>query len=141
MVCGLPVLADAIVEYHRVERARKDAAAAAAGIRDVPLLPRALHLLERIAGTCRQAVRTAKKLEEPTSSDASAAPNSSLAETRELAITTAQRAGAAAIEACELIQELAKTTTSRPLGEITKEAMRTLDSAIDATLKSLNEGG
>ena len=35
------------------------------------MLPRAVHLLERIASTCRQAVHTAKKLEEPIGSDAS----------------------------------------------------------------------
>ncbi len=136
----VPVLADAIVEYHRVERARKDAAAAALGIDDVPALPRALRLLERIASTCRQAVRTAKKLEDPSMPGAGTVPSAALAAARELAITTAQRAGAAAVEASELIQELARHTTHRPVGEITREAMRNLDAAIDETLKSVNEG-
>ena len=136
----LPVLADAIVEYHRVERARKEAAAAALGVDDVPVLPRALRLLERIASTYRQAVRTAKKLEDPATSDPGAVPTVALAKARELAITTALRAGAAAVEACELIQELARNTTHRPVGEITREAMRNLDAAIDVTLKSSSEG-
>jgi len=136
----LPVLADAIVEYHRVERARKEAAAAALGVDDVPVLPRALRLLERIASTCRQAVRTAKTLEDPSMSGAVTVPSAALAAARDLAITTAQRAGTAAIEACELIQELARNTTHRPVGEITREAMRNLDAAIDGTLKSSSEG-
>src|SRR5690348_17312936 len=104
----VPVLADAIVEYHRVERARKKAAAAALGVDNVPVLPRALHLLERIASTCRQAVRTARTLEDPSMSGAATLPRGPLATARELAITPAQRAGAAAVEACELIQELAR---------------------------------
>ena len=136
----LPVLADAVVEYHRVERARREAAAAARGIDDVPCLPRAIELLERIAGTCRQAVRTAKKLEEPSISDGTLVTSTALSEARELAVTTAQRAGAAAADACALIQELARTTTHRPVGEITREAMRHLEAAIDETLKALNEG-
>ncbi len=140
MSCPVPVLADAILEYHRVERARKEAAAAAFGIDDVPVLPRALRLLERIAGTCRQAVRTAKKLEHPAMSDPAALPSAGLAKARELAITTAQRAIAAAVEACELIQELARNTTHRPIGEITREAMRNLEFAMDETLNSLSEG-
>ncbi len=136
----VPVLADAIVEYHRVERARVEAAAAARGIDDVPCLPRAVQLLERIAATCRQAVRTAKKLEEFSITDGGLMPDAALREGRELAVTTAQRAGAAAADACALIQELARTTTHRPVGEITREAMRHLDAAIDQTLKTLNEG-
>jgi len=140
MSCPVPVLADAILEYHRVERARKEASAAAFGIDDVPVVPRALRLLERIASTCRQAVRTAKKLEDPATSDPGAVPTVALAKARELAITTALRAGAAAVEACELIQELARNTTHRPVGEITREAMRNLDAAIDDSLKTLNEG-
>ena len=67
-------------------------------------------------------------------------PGAALAVARGLAITTAQRAGAAAVEACELIQDLARNTTHRPVGEITREAMRNLDAAIDDSLKSLNEG-
>src|SRR6266851_9485334 len=140
MSCPVPVLADAIVEYHRVERARKKAAAAALGVADVPVLPRALQLLERIASTCRQAVRTAKTLEDPSMSGAGTLRGAPLATARELAITTAQRAGAAAVEACELIQELARHTTHRPVGEMTREAMRNLDAAIDDSLKTLNEG-
>jgi len=136
----VPVLADAIVEYHRVERARKEAAVAALGIDDVPILPRALQLLERIASTCRQAVRTAKKLEDPSMSGTGTVPGAPLAAARALAITTAQRAGAAALEACELIQDLARNTTHRPVGEITREAMRNLDAAIAHSLKSLHEG-
>src|SRR5207245_7505467 len=101
----LPVLADAIVEYHRVERARKEAAAAALGVDEVPVVTRALRLLERIASTCRQAVRTAKALEDPSMSSAGTAPGAALTAARDLAIMTAQRAGDAAIEACELIQE------------------------------------
>ena len=61
-----------------------------------------------------------------------------LAKARELAITTALRAGAAAVEASELIQELARNTTHRQVGEITREAMRDLDTAIDDSLKTLN---
>jgi hypothetical protein len=140
MSCTVPVLADAIVEYHRVERARKEAAAAALGIDDVPVLPRALQLLERIASTCRQAVRTAKTLEDPSMSGAGVVPGVPLAAARELAITTAQRAGAAAVEACELIQDLARNTTHRRVGEITREAMRNLDGAIAHSLKGLHEG-
>src|SRR5205823_4773148 len=135
MSCPVPVLADAIVEYHRIERARKKAAAAAFGVDNVPVLPRALQLLERIASTCRQAVRTAKTLEDPSMSSAGTLRGDPLATARELAITTAQRAGAAAVEACELIQELARHTTHRPVGEITHEALRTLEAAIDETLK------
>ncbi|TMA99920.1 MAG: hypothetical protein E6J64_21180 [Deltaproteobacteria bacterium] len=67
-------------------------------------------------------------------------PGVALAAARGLAITTAQRVGAAAVEACELIQDLARNTTHRPVGEITREAMRNLDAAIDDSLKSLNEG-
>ena len=128
----VPSLAEAILEYHRVERARKEAAAAAFGIHDVPVLPRALQLLDYIAGTCRQAVRTAKTLEDPISG---AVPGAALATARELAITTAQRASAAAVDACELIQELARNTSHRPVGEITREAMRNLDAAIGESLK------
>ena len=140
MSCTVPVLADAIVEYHRVERARKEAAAAAFEIHDVPVLSRALQLLDHIAGTCRQAVRTAKTLEDPSILGAGAVPGAALATARELAITTAQRASAAAVEACELIQELARNTSHRPVGEITREAMRNLDDAIGETLKRSNEG-
>ena len=139
MSCPVPVLADAILEYHRVERARKEAAAAAFGIDDVPVLPRALRLVEQITGTCRQAVRTAKQLEDPATSDPGTVSSAALAKARELAITTAQRAGTAAIEACELIQELARNTTHRPVGEITRDAMRNLDVVIGETLKSLSE--
>ena len=140
MSCPVPVLADAIVEYHRIERARKKAAAAALRVDEVPVLPRALQLLERIASTCRQAVRTAKTLEDPSMSGAGALRGGPLATARELAITTAQRAGAAAVEACELIQELARHTTHRPVGEITHEALRTLEAAIDETLKGSSKG-
>jgi len=140
MSCPVPVLADAIVEYHRIERARKTAAAAALAVDDIPVLPRALQLLERIASTCRQAVRTAKKLEDPSMSGASTVRGAPLATARELAITTAQRAGAAAVEACELIQELARYTTHRPVGEITHEALLKLDAAIDETLKGSSKG-
>ena len=140
MSCPVPVLADAIIEYHRVERARKKAAAAALGVDNVPVLPRALELLERIASACRQAVRTAKTLEDPLMSGAGTLRGGPLATARELAITTAQRAGAAAVEACELIQELARHTTHRPVGEVTHEALLNLDAAIDDSLKSLNEG-
>ncbi len=136
----LPVLADAIVEYHRVERARAEAAAAARGIDDVPCLPRAVQLLERIAATCRQAVRTAKKLEELSITGGGLLPDAALYEARDLAVTTAQRAGAAAADAFALIQELARRTTHRPVGEITREAMRHLDASIDETLKTLNRG-
>ena len=59
---------------------------------------------------------------------------------RRMLSSPAQRASAAAIEACELIQELARNTTHRPVGEITREAMRNLDAAIDGTLKSSSEG-
>ena len=137
----VPSLAEAILEYHRVERARKEAAAAAFGIHDVPVLPRALQLLDQIAGACRQAVRTAKTLEDPSMSGASSLRGGPLATARELAITTAQRAGAAAVEACELIQELARHTTHRPVGEVTHEALLNLDAAIDETLKRSSEGG
>lgn len=140
MSCPVPVLADAIVEYHRIERARKKAAAAALGVDNVPVLPRALQLLERIASTCRQAVRTAKTLEDPSMSGAGTLRGDPLATARELAITTAQRAGAAAVEACELIQELARHTTHRPVGEITHEALRALEAAIDETLKGSSKG-
>jgi len=136
----VPSLAEAILEYHRVEGARKEAAAAAFGIHDVPVLPRALQLLDYIAGTCRQAVRTAKTLEDPSISGAGAVPGAALATARELAITTAQRASAAAVDACELIQELARNTSHRPVGEITREAMRNLDAVIGETLKRSNEG-
>ena len=136
----VPVLADAIVEYHRVERARKEAAAAAFGIVDVPVLPRALQLLERISSTCRQAVRTAKKLEDPSSSDPDAESTVEFAKARALAITTAQRASAAAVEACELIQELARYTTHRPVGEFTRESLRNLDATVGESLKSFNQG-
>ena len=78
----VPSLAEAILEYHRVERARKEAAAAAFGIHDVPVLPRALQLLDHIAGTCRQAVRTAKTLEDLSISAAGAVPSFALATTR-----------------------------------------------------------
>ena len=140
MSCPVPVLADAIVEYHRVERARKKASAAALGVDNIPVLPRALQLLERIASTCRQAVRTAKTLEDPSMSGAGTLRGDPLATARALAITTAQRAGAAAVEACELIQELARHTTHRPVGEITHEALSKLDAAIDETLKGSSEG-
>ena len=140
MSCPVPVLADAIVEYHRVERARRKASAVALGVENIPVLPRALQLLERIASTCRQAVRTAKTLEDPSMSGAGTLRSGPLATARELAITTAQRAGAAAVEACELIQELAKHTTHRPVGEITHEALSKLDAAIDETLKGSSKG-
>src|SRR5438874_10849984 len=107
MSLAVPVLADAILEYHSVEKARKDAAAAALGI-DVPVLPRALQLLDRIASTCRQAVRTAKTLEDPSISGAGTTAGTAVGAARELAITTAQRASAAAIDACDLSQELAR---------------------------------
>ena len=136
----VPSLAEAILEYHRVERARKEAADAAFGIVDVPVLPRAVQLLERIASTCRQAVRTAKKLEDPPTSDPDAASTAEFVKARALAITTAQRAGAAAVEACELIRELARYTTHRPMGEITHESLRNLDAVIGDTVKSFNDG-
>src|SRR5205823_10065791 len=102
---------------------------------------RALELLDHIASTCRQAVRTAKMLENPFTCGADGPQNAALASARELAITTAQRASAAAVEACELIQELARKTTHRPVGEITREAMRNIDAAIGDTLKRSNGGG
>jgi hypothetical protein len=136
----VPSLAEAILEYHRVERARKEAAAAASGIHDVPVLPRALQLIDHIVGTCRQSVRTAKTLEDPSISDAGAVPDAALAAARELAIATAQRASAAAVDACELIREPARNTSRRPVGEITRDAMRNLDAAIGETLKRSNEG-
>jgi hypothetical protein len=139
MSLAVPVLADAILEYHRVEKARKEAAAAALGI-DVPLLPRAFQLLDRIASTCRLAVRTAKALEDPSISAAGTTPGSAVGAARELAITTAQRASAVAVDACELIQELARNTSHRPVGEITREALRNLDAAIGESLKRSSEG-
>src|SRR2546421_12928580 len=110
MRAQFPVLAAAIVEYHRVDRVRKEAAAAVLGIADVPVLPRALRVLDRIASTCRQAVRTAKKLEDPSMLRSTTVPDAALAAARILAIVTAQRAGAAAVETYELIQELARHT-------------------------------
>ena len=139
MSSAVPVLAEAILEYHRVETARKEAAAAALGI-DVPVLPRAVELLDRIASTCRQAVRTAKTLEDPSMAGAQVAQSAALTSARDLAIATAQRASAAAVEACKLIQELARNTTHRPVGEITREAMRNLDAALGDTLKRPTQG-
>ena len=137
----VPSLAEAILEYHRVERARREAAAAAFGIHDVPYSLARSNYSTTFAGTCRQAVRTAKTLEDPLMSGAGTLRGGPLATARELAITTAQRAGAAAVEACELIQELARHTTHRPVGEVTHEALLKLDAAIDETLKRSSEGG
>ena len=59
-----PRLADAVAEYHRVNQARREAALAAVGAGDVAAVPLASRAFERLAATCRQAVRTAKRIDQ-----------------------------------------------------------------------------
>jgi hypothetical protein len=125
------VAADAIAEYHRLNRAVGEAARLTLGIDDVPALPQALRVLDAIAATGRQAARAARSVE---GAMLAHSPDE-LADAVATCASAASRSTQAVETVLELIRQLALTTRTRAAGPVTQERILQLDASIAGTLK------